>query len=60
MKKCEVLLTEKEVYELLNILVVYKTDRTVDPNNSDMKHKQYSLEEIATATRLQDLIISHM
>lgn len=60
MKKREILLTDQEIYDLLNILVSYKTDRKLDSRNSDMKFKEFSWEEIAKAGKLQDVLISHM
>lgn len=60
MKKREILLTDQEIYDLLNILVSYKTDRKLDSRNSDMKFKEFSWEEIAKASKLQDVLISHM
>lgn len=60
MKKREILLTDQEIYDLLNILVSYKTDRKCDSRNSDMKFKEFSWEEIAKASKLQDVLISHM
>ena len=60
MKKREILLTDLEIYDLLNILVSYKKDRKLDSRNSDMKFKEFSWEEIAKASKLQDVLISHM